>query len=255
MTATIVAVAVVGFVLELYAAVTVRDPGVVDNTGVMHYAAMAGATGVRLAHAFAIRRPLRPGVRLSQTFFVFDDGLSSVALYPYVAGPAVGSVTIELWLRESDGQRAPRLEQGRQLVRREEIPIASLRPDAPVTVSFRPQPSVQRWFEIVTFVSDDVRSGAFGLLATGGDNYERGTFRANDEIRAGDLMFVTSLHPTASIVTFRARLAAAGVPYPAFVWIAALAAPNIVFVFVALALARAWTSWHQAIDASQASTI
>jgi hypothetical protein len=250
-----VTVAAMAFVAEMYAAVTIRDPGVVENTGVMRYAAKAGSAGIRLARSFEIMRPVRPGVRVSQTFFMFDDGLSSVSLYPFVNTRSAGTVTIELWLRESDGQRAPRLDQGRRLVRREEVSIASLRSDAALTMTFTPESSVQRWFEIVAFVSDDVRGADFGLLATGGDAYERGTFRANDEPRAGDLMFSTSLHPRASIATFSERLGAAAIPHPAFVWIAALAVPNIVFAFVAVAFARRWDQWNQGTDASQASRI
>jgi hypothetical protein len=236
----------------MYAAVAVRDPGAVENSGIRGYTAWAGDAGVRLARAFAIERPVRPGMRLSQTFFVFDDGLSSISIRPYVDASSTGTLTIELWLRESDGQRPPRPEQGRQLVRREDISIGSLRSGAPLTLTFPPQPSVQRWFEIGVVVADDARVADFGFLATGGDAYERGVFRANGEVRAGDLMFETSLHPKAAIVTFSERLGAAAIPYPTFVWIVAVAVPNIVFAVVALVFVRGWI---QVTDASHASRI
>jgi len=237
----VIAVAV-GFACEVYSALATRDPGVIENTGVRRYTAWAGNAGFRVARAFAIVRPVRPGMRLSQTFFVFDDGLSSISIYPYVGARSAGTVTIELWLRESDGQRAPRPEQGRQLVRREEVSIASLRSDAPLTMAFPPQTSVQRWFEIGIVVADDVKLSDFGFLATGGDSYERGVFHANDALRPGDLMFETSLHPKASITTFAERLGAAAIPYPTFVWIVALAVPNILFAAVALAFLRGRTT-------------
>lgn len=164
-----------------------------------------------------------------QTLALRADGLSSVTIYPRPTNDAPsGSATIEL----RDVTTEPPV-----VIQQQTTPVAELVDAGEVTLSFPPQRSFARRYELELRVADAPKGQGLGLLATRGAGYRDGRLRVIGRNRFGDLVFETTVEGARSnFAVLASRLATAGVPAAALVLLAAILGKNAALLLVLRAL-------------------
>jgi hypothetical protein len=140
-----------------------------------------------------------------QSFSPRADGLSTVTVYPRsFRQEAMGEATIEL----RDVTSATPVVVGRR-----SVPAGSIAESEALSLSFSPQQSRDRQYELALGMTGTPGGRGIGLLATRGEGNTPGALRVNGRRRYADLVFETSVRGAQSnYAVLASRLSGAGVP-------------------------------------------